>query len=625
VVAVNEWNESVDPDWRKKVSEWDTVNGLPIMLPSEDGTVSYITIPVAYGIKPIRVAADYAHRMTTGDDVGAGDAVGGMFAALLDSYNPIGGTDFLSAVTPSVLDLPIELARNQKWSGAAIRPDFDPYAPNSIKYFDSLEDKWLGRKAIGLTQKLAGWGVELSPADLVYAYEQYTSGAGRFASKVATSIGAGIEGKVPPMSEFPFVSRFYKERGGDEIFDAESTAKLKALWGEDRRDSFYLRKKSEEVWDSIAELPLEERKAKLKEIAAADPDLAEKVMDQYEAEKYGLQGVERSLKSAPVDVRAQYIAGEVKDLSKEERKEVLKNYAAKKILTDSVMDELEILLKEPEKIPDQTSVTEVMHGVIRFEDGSFRNVRDMSQDQIRATSMLDRFSGFVEKIKERIPFLETNFEKAVKEDLKSQYAFTDEALAILDEVDIRERADQVYAPFVKRSSLDVEADHDHGGGNSGVAGTYRMAKSETRMKVARKLWPIIERLPDSVQYKVAGAVSGEEISLNDLHSSTLAHEGLHAIFASTEFDTKAFLSDWEQAKNDPDVAPLLEDIEMTMDESGLYSRVSPATRANEYYAFLGERTGMAGLRGVPPQLRSHYEGVFKEVPRGSGDDIDLGA
>lgn len=348
VVAINEWNESVDPDWRSRVSKWDITNGLPVMLPSDDGEVRVITLPVGYGIKPIRVAADYAYQMANAENVSAKDMIDGIMTSVLESYNPIGGTDMLSAATPTILDVPLEIARNQKWSGSAIKPDFDPYAPESVKYFDSLENKLSGHLAISLTEKLAGYGVELSPADIVYAFEQYISGAGRSAQRTFELFAGMATGELPPISDFPFVARFYKERQADEIFDSQTQSNLKELFGEDRRDRFYIKKKAEQAWDSMAELTVEEKKTKLVEMKRDDPELFDRVKNIIEAEKLGLTGQDKQLKSATVAVRAQYIAGQLKRLGDdtEAKRALLKDYQEKKILTSAVVEEIKALNKE---------------------------------------------------------------------------------------------------------------------------------------------------------------------------------------------------------------------------------------------------------------------------------------
>lgn len=345
VAAVNQWNDQVDPEWRERVSKWDRLNSLPVALPSEDGTVRYITIPVSWGVKPIKVMADYAYDAAAGKGFDGAKAAEDIFTAIAEAYNPMGGSDALSAATPTILDVPFEIGRNLSWTGGPIKPDRDPYAPESIKYFDSLEKKASGRAAISLSEMLSGAGIEVSPADLNYAYDAYISGAGRFITKTANTFVGAITGDLPPINEFPFLSRFYKQKLEDEVFNTEANEAIAELMSGDKKEKFYLQKKAEEEWANLEGLTPAEKKERLRGIAQDNPELAEKILDVGEAEKLGLTGKEKQLKYATVAVRAEFIANELaKAKSKEEKKQIILNYREKKILTDSVLDAMEELL-----------------------------------------------------------------------------------------------------------------------------------------------------------------------------------------------------------------------------------------------------------------------------------------
>lgn len=347
VSAVNEWNDRVDPEWRQHISTWDRLNSLPVALPSDDGTVRYISVPVSWGMKPIMVMANYAYDAMAGQGFDGAKATEDVFTAITEAYNPMGGSDPLSAATPTILDVPFEIGRNLSWAGGPIKPDRDPYAPESIKYFDSLEKKQSGRAFIGFSKMLSEHGIEVSPADLNYAYEQYISGAGRAVTKTANTLFGAATGKLPPISEFPFISRFYKQKLEDEVFDTESNDAIKQLMSGDTKEKFYDQKKAEEEWANLKELTPAEKKERLKALAVENPDFVSKVLDVGEAEQMGLTGKEKQLKYASVAVRAEYIANEIaKAKTKDERKALILNYREKKILTDSVLDAMSELLPE---------------------------------------------------------------------------------------------------------------------------------------------------------------------------------------------------------------------------------------------------------------------------------------
>jgi len=213
VYAVNEWNTSVDPDWRLKISKFDRSSNMTLMLPTDDGTVRYITVPVAWGLKPIKVTMEYLYDAADGMGDWQ-DAMRGILTSVAESYNPLAGDEnLLNTVTPSVLKVPMEISRNRAWYGDQIRPEYDPNAPDSTKYFRSIEDTLLGRAAVKGTAALSeasNGGIEISPANIVYAFRQYIGGVGRSAEKIINTITGISKGEDVPAKELPVLSRFYK-------------------------------------------------------------------------------------------------------------------------------------------------------------------------------------------------------------------------------------------------------------------------------------------------------------------------------------------------------------------------------------------------------------------------------
>lgn len=345
VVAVNEWNDSVDPEWREKVPKWDRMNSLPVVLPSEeDGKFNYFAVPVSWGIKPIKVMADYASDAMSGHAKSAKEMTLGFLASVIEGYNPVGGTDLNSALMPTILDTPYEIARNMSWTGAKITPTNYNNAPDDTLYFSSLPETTIGRTAISLSELMAKGGIEVSPANIKYAYEQYVGGAGRFVTRLFNTVSGAVEGKPVALDEYPFIARFYRERSGDELEYTKSTETetLDNLQDEDARAKKKLNVEATRLKEEVMSLQTaEEKKARMKEISAQNPELAAKVLDYIEDEKYGLTPQESQLKNATVKVRAEYIRKELEKLgTPEEKKAYLKDLQTKKILTASVMDEL---------------------------------------------------------------------------------------------------------------------------------------------------------------------------------------------------------------------------------------------------------------------------------------------
>lgn len=349
VATVNEWNNNVDPEWRNKVSKWDRLNGLPVMIPSTDGGVTYITIPVSWGIKPIKVAADYAFDSLDGQEFDPKKFMGDTITSIIEAYNPAGGTDLTSAITPTILDLPVEIARNKSWSGNKIKPDFDPNAPEDTKYFDSLEETTSGKIAISLSEALQKYAsIGISPADMKYAYDAYVGGAGRAVSKTVNVITGAVGGKPAPLDEYPFVSRFLRQRTEEEVGAGAggSPEKIKDILQEQSRDRFLIQKEAEKVYSKLKDLPKEEANAKAAELKKSNPAVYEKLKAVAKEAKLGLTYEERLIKQLGVEngERARYIWEQVKDLkTSEEKNAYIKEMKEKGIISDAVIKQLKKL------------------------------------------------------------------------------------------------------------------------------------------------------------------------------------------------------------------------------------------------------------------------------------------
>ncbi len=342
VASVSEWNDKVDPEWRDKVPKWDRLNGLPVVIPSSEEKFKYITIPVSWGLKPIKVMSDYAYDMASGHKYSTKEVMENVMTATLESYNPAGGTDITSAITPTILDVPFEISRNKSWTGKSIKPDFDKNAPADIQYYDSLKDTATGRTAISLTELLQkGTGVGVSPADVKYAYDSYIGGAGRFISKIF-NVGSGALKKDPvPIDEYPFVSRFYRETPTEEIYGSK-TEEIKPLLENQSRERFNLKQEALKLDEELQALQPEEARARFAQISSENPQLASKLKDVAEERKLGLTYEEKQMKQLGVEngERAKYIHEQIMKLPQEQRAKYYEELKTKKVISDNVAKQL---------------------------------------------------------------------------------------------------------------------------------------------------------------------------------------------------------------------------------------------------------------------------------------------
>lgn len=348
IFLVAQYNDEKDKDWRKKVSKWDRLNGLNIVISSGDN-FRYVTIPISWGLKPINVFFNEVYDLVEGHETSVSEAVSSMFTAIVESYNPVGGSDAISAITPTILDLPIDIARNRSWSGGKIRPDWNNSAPASIKYFNSLREKLSGKYFIQKTRELGERGIEISPADVNYAYGQLIGGTGRFVNKALNTIVGVSKGQVDA-KEIPFVSRFYRDIPKEEIreFGGAEFRELKQKIARQDKKRFYLKQEAELAWDGLKKIPVSERAKNYKHILKTNPTLAEKIKEVAKDEKRNLTYTERLVKTLGVEngERAKHIIDKLIQMkSVDERKKYYTTMKEKGIITDRVDKQIKILFK----------------------------------------------------------------------------------------------------------------------------------------------------------------------------------------------------------------------------------------------------------------------------------------
>lgn len=353
VAAVSEWNDSIDPEWRDKVTKWDRNNGLPVMLPSEDGKSRYFVIPVSWGIKPILTMSNAAYDALSGVEVDPIKATGDVLSSFIDAYNPIGGTNLASAIIPTIGDVPAEIWANQSWSGAPIRPTPYNNEPKDIQYFQTLKDTAQGRGAIATTKKLQeSTGMAISPADVNYVIDQYIGGAGRSIKKTSELLyGITTDAPTPPADEWPFVSRFFRERTQEEIGRGAGgdTEKLVETLSDQARERFQVSEEAKSTYETLKTLPKDVAANRFNDLAETNPELAKKIVEEANDEKKGLTYKDRLVKSLGVDngERALYLKAQFdKQPTKDGKAKLWKELMDKGLISDDVSTQLNSLFNQ---------------------------------------------------------------------------------------------------------------------------------------------------------------------------------------------------------------------------------------------------------------------------------------
>lgn len=347
VGVTNEWNDSIDPKWREKVSKWDRINSLNVVLPGGDG-IRYIALPVSYGLKPIKVAADATFDAMRGD-IDAAEAFVRVGTTVAEGYNPVGGTDVPQALTPTILDTVLDLSRNKTSLGSQIKPDSDPFAPDSTRYFPSLAKTEVGRNLIGATKDIAEktkGRIEISPADLNYILSQATGGAGRFAGKVAT-VGSAVTGDRDLSSrDVPFVSRVYRDVPEEEQNRFRKNPDLDRALTEQSRERFYSREKAQKFIEDVQKLPTEARAGALNALSDEEYDTVVRVASKQATPR---EVTKIKMLSPNTGARALFIRAELMKLAPENRQAYYDKLDEDGVIDDETHEQLMALLSASSK------------------------------------------------------------------------------------------------------------------------------------------------------------------------------------------------------------------------------------------------------------------------------------
>lgn len=255
----DQWNDSIDPQWREKVSQQERDSNLVVLTGMRpDGTPDYIKIPTSYTLKPIKIGANLLSDQLAGKKKGAIDGIREAAFSIADVFNFTGSTRIEDVFTPTAVQWLSDIGKNKNFMGYDIKPA-DEEVANYEKYFPSLEKKFGGKQLIDLTNQVfqsTGGGVDISPADILYGMEQTTGGVGRFLQRGLTSGQAIAKGETPAAKDTPILNRFFgsispeqfekaiKNRSFDDLYKA-----LRGVPKDDRApliQSFILRIPNEE-------------------------------------------------------------------------------------------------------------------------------------------------------------------------------------------------------------------------------------------------------------------------------------------------------------------------------------------------------------------------------------------
>jgi len=232
----NDWDEI--PDWEKDSSMF-------IRVKDDDGEVSYIKVPVAYGLAIPYVAGRRMMKWLRGKET----MMDGMLATAAATYsnlNPLGGeviaTDSAKGATssalrllaPDIIDPTISLATNRDWLNNSIYNEPFPTDPSPVPSTMGRDgtDEW-AKSLAGFVNELTGGddvragAVSFQPEFATYMVGDIFSGAWRTADRVGTMLQnkwreANYPGEdLSETTEIPGLRRFFttSPRERDTISD----------------------------------------------------------------------------------------------------------------------------------------------------------------------------------------------------------------------------------------------------------------------------------------------------------------------------------------------------------------------------------------------------------------------
>ena len=218
-------DEETEGDVWDNIPDYEKASNIILMDPFGSG--KYIKIPLPYGYSTFYSAgvrmADAALGKAT-----AGDAVAGMIADSLNSFNPFGGSGIkqgigsvVAAFVPTMARPAMELALNQNWMGRPIYPksfgkqekaDAYSYFTGTPEFY--TEPARILNDATGGDMFESGM-IDMSPNTMQYLVGYYLSGAGRTVDRLAKM---AFSAEPTELSDIPMLRSF----AGDARSDTRS-------------------------------------------------------------------------------------------------------------------------------------------------------------------------------------------------------------------------------------------------------------------------------------------------------------------------------------------------------------------------------------------------------------------
>ena len=350
--SLDKWNQMQDPEWRAKLkanngSNWKVNKNLVLVTgKNDDGSLSYVSIPVGYSMTPFKVIADTAQRWATGQAVGSPDELAAEVGQeIIDSYNPMGGSP-----VPTILRPLHDLARNEDGLGRDIRPAWLEERTMSAteRVYPWTARTQGGEVAMALADTLKDMGYETSPENLLYLYQTWFGGPGKTVERLFNVSSKLSKGEELNSNEVPVARRFYGDTYEEawEVRNGEMATIQKLEKQEGTESARTSRIAGNIVRDVMEGNTPEERRAILQAKVIGNEEVNEavlrKIEDGIKEKALGINYTDSARLRLGVKsmARAKSYAETISKMSPEEARTYLLDQQRKGILTDKVQEQL---------------------------------------------------------------------------------------------------------------------------------------------------------------------------------------------------------------------------------------------------------------------------------------------
>ena len=352
--ALNNWNSSIDPDWKEKLkttsgSNFLTNKSLVVVTGvDEEGKPKYVSMPIGYAMVPFKVLADYTAKaisddnpMSEEDFMAAGADISNQF---LEGYNPTGGS-----LIPTPLRWYSELQANEDGLGRTIRPEWMESKNMAAKerMFSFTMDTKGGEYAYSLAETAEAMGIEVSPESLIHLSKMFTGGPGGTMNKLLGIVSDIKNGKEIKAKDIPVIRRFMGEGYKDKF--EERAGKLSEVEEFSRMDNTERAKDgrtASQLFREMKDSSPEEANAAIQRAMTEGiltPSVQKRLVSKIKNSKLNLTQTDSRVKQLSIPVRAKYLARQMSNMKLEDIETYMQDQINKRILTKDVARTLQTL------------------------------------------------------------------------------------------------------------------------------------------------------------------------------------------------------------------------------------------------------------------------------------------